>query len=111
MVKIIKKCWKKYNDVDIMLDTYPHNSGMSTQDALLMGVPVVVLCGERQSSQISKAILPYIGCEELITYNYNNYVKKSVSLASDRNMLLKYKKTRDKLKNQKDPILFNLLKN
>ena len=85
-----------------MLDTYPHNSGMSTQDALLMGVPVVVLCGERQSSQISKAILPYIGCEELITYNYNNYVKKSVSLASDRNMLLKYKKNlRDKLKNSK----------
>ena len=88
--------------MDIMLDTYPHNSGMSSQDSLLMGVPVVTICGERQSSQISKAIFPYIGCEEFITYNYNDYIKKSISLARDRNMLLKYKKNlRDKMKNSK----------
>lgn len=97
-----KEMLKKYDNMDIMLDTYPHNSGMSSQDSLLMGVPVVTICGERQSSQISKAIFPYIGCEEFITYNYNDYIKKSISLARDRNMLLKYKKNlRDKMKNSK----------
>lgn len=102
---------KRYDEIDIMLDTYPHNSGMTTQDAILMGVPVITICGKRQSSQIAKSILPYIGCEEFISLNYNDYIKKSINLARDSNKLLNYKKSlREKLKNSKRTDVFQFVK-
>ena len=36
-----------HGEVDVMLDTFPQSGGITTLDALLMGVPVVTLLGEQ----------------------------------------------------------------
>jgi protein O-GlcNAc transferase len=79
---------RSYNDVDISLDPFPYNGTTSTCDALVMGVPVVALMGERHASRVSASILSAIGFEELIADNVDEYVNLAVGLASDRDALL-----------------------
>jgi protein O-GlcNAc transferase len=78
---------RSYNDVDISLDPFPYNGTTSTCDALVMGVPVVALRGDRHASRVSASILSAIGFEELIADNVDEYVNLAVELASDRDAL------------------------
>ena len=40
----------RYHDLDLSLDQFPYNGGVSTMDSLWMGVPVVTLAGHRGGS-------------------------------------------------------------
>jgi predicted O-linked N-acetylglucosamine transferase (SPINDLY family) len=84
---------KKYHEVDIALDTFPHGAGSTTNDALYMGVPVIGLNGERFCSQHAKIIIGTIGHMELVAQNEEEYVKKAVDLANNPEMLIHYRKT------------------
>ena len=55
-----------YADTDIMLDTFPQNGGVTTWEALWMGVPVITKLGNQPSSRISAAILTALGLESWI---------------------------------------------
>ncbi len=46
-----------YRDVDVALDTFPYNGGVTTCDALSMGVPVIALEGDRMIARQSAALL------------------------------------------------------
>lgn len=73
-----------YREVDIALDPFPYNGGTTTLDALLMGVPVVTLAGERSISRGGVSILSNLGLTELIAYTPENYVHIVQKLAGDR---------------------------
>lgn len=81
-----------YNRVDIALDPFPYNGGVTTCDALWMGVPVVSLIGSNYAGRQGLSILTAIGLPELAAANADEYVQVAQSLANDRNRLRELRK-------------------
>ena len=90
----------QYADVDIALDTFPYTGGVTTCEALYMGVPVVSLFGQRHGSRFGLSILKNIGLEELAVNSYDEYIARAVMLANDWELLtLLRKNLRPMMKN------------
>lgn len=70
----------QYNDIDIALDTAPYNGGLTTCDALYMGVPVITLAGSSHGSRYGATLLKSVGLPELICDSNRSYVSKAVQL-------------------------------
>jgi predicted O-linked N-acetylglucosamine transferase (SPINDLY family) len=68
---------------DIALDTFPHNGGTTTLDALWMGVPMVALEGARGISRSSYSILKSLQMPDLIATAPESYVAINTRLARD----------------------------
>ena len=73
----------EYSEVDIALDPFPFNGGMTTLDALWMGVPVVTLAGNSVVSRQSVSILTNLGLDDLVFPDVESYVAGAVALALD----------------------------
>lgn len=82
----------RYNDIDIALDTYPYNGTTTTCEALYMGVPVITLCGDSHVSRVGNSLLSNMGLDELIAYNEEEYIEKSVKLSNNIDKLESIKK-------------------
>lgn len=76
-----------YQEIDIMLDTFPYNGGAMTAVALYMGVPVVTLRGDHHSARFGASLLTAAGYEEWIADTKADYLKCVLQLASDRSFL------------------------
>ena len=76
-----------YDDVDIALDTFPYTGGVTTCEALYMGIPVVSLYGDRHGTRFGLSILTNVGLEELAVNSFGEYVKRAVALAGDWELL------------------------
>jgi protein O-GlcNAc transferase len=72
-----------YNRIDIGLDPFPYNGGITTCDSLYMGVPVVSLSGQTAVGRASKSILSNVGLPELIAETRERYVQIAIELAGD----------------------------
>ncbi len=72
-----------YNRIDIALDTFPRTGGVTTADALWMGVPVITLAGQRYIERQGASILKAIGLDELITSTPEEYMTRVITLAKD----------------------------
>ena len=72
-----------YSRIDICLDTFPYNGTTTTCEALWMGIPVVTLASDRHASRVGLSILNTIGLPQLIAHNSEEYVQKTMRLASD----------------------------
>ncbi len=79
----------QYNDIDIILDTAPYNGGLTTCDALYMGVPVIALRGKTHGSRYGASILTAAGLPELVANSPREYVAKAVHLATNGILLNK----------------------
>jgi len=55
-----------YREVDIALDTFPYNGATTTCDALIMGVPVATVAGERSIARGGISLLTTVGLQEWI---------------------------------------------
>jgi predicted O-linked N-acetylglucosamine transferase (SPINDLY family) len=73
----------RYQQIDIALDPFPHNGGLTTCDALWMGVPVVTWPGETFASRQSLSHLTSIGLTETVARNVDQYVEIAAGLAGD----------------------------
>ena len=76
-----------YEEIDLVLDTFPYNGGVTTLEALLMGRPVVTLTGTTLISRQSAAILHAMGLQELVASDLDRYVRLAKELASDKQRL------------------------
>ncbi len=72
----------EYNDVDVALDTAPYTGGLTTCEALYMGVPVVSLTGNRHGARFGYSILHNIGMSDLAAETPEDYVETAVALAA-----------------------------
>jgi len=76
-----------YRDVDIALDTGPHNGATTTCEALWMGVPVVTVAGDRSQARMGVSVLTAGGCAEWIATDGAGYVRIAQYLAGDLDAL------------------------
>jgi len=75
--------FSEYGRVDISLDPFPVNGGMTTLEALWMGVPVLCLAGDRQSSRLGQTVLRAVGHGDWVSADADAFVSKAVQLAGD----------------------------
>ena len=73
----------EYGRVDIGLDPFPFSGGLTTIEALWMGVPVVTLSGETFASRHSTSHLNNSGLVELVCEDPVAYVSKVLEIAAD----------------------------
>ena len=84
---------EEYKDIDIALDPFPFSGGVTSCEALYMGVPVITLLQERVVSRQTYAFLSTIGYPELVAKDSENYVNTAIQLAKDQNKLIEYRNT------------------
>lgn len=76
-----------YNRIDIALDTCPYNGTTTTCEAMWMGVPVIVLEGNRHAARVGVSLINQVGLTELIAKTPEKYVQIAVNLAQDTDKL------------------------
>ena len=72
-----------YNEIDIALDPFPYSGGLSTCEALYMGVPVLTREGEIFAARHSLSHLADVGLPEWIATDSEDYVEKAIAYAGD----------------------------
>ena len=90
---------QEYADLDIALDPFPFTGGLTSCEALWMGVPVVTWPQSRVVSRQTHAFLHQIGLSELSAQDADDYVQIAVELANDRARLAQLRATlRDRMR-------------
>lgn len=75
---------RQYADIDIALDPFPFTGGLTSCEALWMGVPVVTWPQDRVVSRQTLAFLSAIGLPELAARDAGDYVAIAAALAADQ---------------------------
>lgn len=76
-----------YNEIDIALDPWPYSGGLTTCEAMLMGVPVVTLPGPTFAGRHSATHVANVGMPELIASDWSEYQARAVELATNLDVL------------------------
>jgi protein O-GlcNAc transferase len=90
---------QSFSRIDIALDPFPYNGGITTCDTLIMGVPVVTLSGRTSVGRGGRSILSNVGLPELIAQTPDDYVNIAAELAADAPRRAELRRTlRDRMK-------------
>jgi predicted O-linked N-acetylglucosamine transferase (SPINDLY family) len=82
-----------YGRIDVALDPFPYGGGITTCDALWMGVPVVSLAGQTAVGRGGKSLLSNIGLSELAARRPRQYVQTAITLAESPARLAELRRT------------------
>lgn len=69
--------------IDILLDTFPHNAGVTFYECVYMGLPAVTLRGKPAIGTVGSSMLTQLGRTEWIAESEDAYVRIACDLASD----------------------------
>ncbi len=88
------------DQVDVALDTFPFNGGLTTLLALWMGVPVVTYPGHCMAGRQTTSILNTIGACDFIAPDAEQFAEKVNALSSNSGVIRDCRKTlRDRIAN------------
>ncbi|MBQ7457237.1 MAG: hypothetical protein IJS54_06515 [Desulfovibrio sp.] len=79
---------EEYAKVDIALDPFPFGGGMTSCNALWMGVPLVTLSGNSPIGRQGEAILSQIDLRELVAKSKEDYCSIALGLAANTDLLI-----------------------
>jgi len=71
------------SEIDVVLDTFPYNGGITTLEALWMGRPVVTLRGDILVGRQGAAILAAAGLADLVATGVDDYIRIALEAARD----------------------------
>lgn len=74
---------RRYQRIDIGLDTFPFSGATTTLDAAWMGVPVVTLSGNSSLQRAGACIATNLGHPELVAQSEDAFVESAVALTQD----------------------------
>lgn len=72
-----------YRLADLVLDTYPYNSGTTASNALWAGCPMITCAGDNFVSRQAGSLLINVGVPELVTHSLAEYEALALALARD----------------------------
>lgn len=88
-----------YNEVDVILDTYPFNGGTTTCFSAYMGVPTITLAGKSLSSRMGLSIMKNLQLEECIATTWEEYIALATAVARRPEFITRTRKElRDRFK-------------
>lgn len=82
-----------YNEVDVVLDTYPFNGGTTSCFALFMGVLVVTRYGEGLRSRMGFSMLNNLGLGEWAASSREEYIDLAVRVAQSKDELREFRRS------------------
>ena len=68
---------------DVALDAFWYNAHTTATEMLWMGVPLVTCMGTNVYARLAGSLLTFLGKEELVTHDADEYVSTAVTLALD----------------------------
>ena len=80
-----------FSSVDIVLDSFPQNGGITTWEALWMGAPVVAMLGNKLASRISGAILHALDLGAWVGADEDAYFSIATRMAADTGGLARFR--------------------
>jgi predicted O-linked N-acetylglucosamine transferase (SPINDLY family) len=73
--------WEVFNQIDIMLDTFPWNAHTIACESLWMGVPVITLKGDRHSARLCASVLTQAGLAGLVANTRDEFIDIACDLS------------------------------
>ncbi len=73
----------EYNRVDLVLDPFPYSGGLTTCEALWMGVPTLTLPGETFASRHSMSHMCNVGLDDWVADDPDHYAALALGKAAD----------------------------
>ena len=73
----------EYGDIDVALDPFPFCGGLTSCEALWMGLPIVAWPGDRPASRQTVGFLELLGLEACVARSGEDYVRVAAGLAAD----------------------------
>ena len=84
--------FRSYDEIDIVLDTYPFNGGTTTCFSVYMGVPVSTMAGESLISRVGASVMTNAGGARWIAVSEADYVSNTIALSQDIETLKDFRK-------------------
>jgi predicted O-linked N-acetylglucosamine transferase (SPINDLY family) len=84
---------ERYNRVDIALDTFPYSGGLTTIEAMWMGVPTITWPHRTFAGRHSLSHLANVGLTEFIASSSEEYIEKACAWAGNLEALRELRRT------------------